>query len=163
MSAEVVDLADRGLPLLDEPIPARMQAYHHDHTRRWSAEIGGADAFVIVTPEYNHGYPAALKNALDYLYHEWRGKPVAFLGYGWGGGRMAVDQLRQVVKELGMQALDPALHISLRPAMFNERHQMIDPERALSPHREAAIQLVRTLMMAPATEALESHEVGSRA
>ena len=81
-TVEVADLADLGLPLLDEPEHPASGAYAHEHTRSWSRRVAAADAFVVVTPEYNYGMPAALKNAFDFLYHEWAWKPVGFVSYG---------------------------------------------------------------------------------
>ena len=62
---ELVDIKDFELPLLDEPIPPSMGKYQQPHTKRWAAKIASLDAFVFVSPEYNHGIPAALKNAID--------------------------------------------------------------------------------------------------
>ena len=94
---ELVDLAKLALPLLDEPKHPRLRQYTHDHTFAWSRIVDGADAVVIVTAEYNYGYPAALKNALDYLNHEWRHKPLGFVSYGGvAAGTRAVQQLKQV-------------------------------------------------------------------
>ncbi|MBI3966262.1 MAG: NAD(P)H-dependent oxidoreductase [Chloroflexi bacterium] len=78
---------------------------------RWGRVVDAADGYVIVTPEYNHGYPAALKNALDHTFVEWHRKPVAFVGYGGVGGARAIEQLRQVVVELEMAPLRHAVHI----------------------------------------------------
>jgi NAD(P)H-dependent FMN reductase len=95
---QVVDLAEFTLPLLDEPNHPRLRNYVNRHTHEWSAMADGADAFVFVTPEYNHGYPASLKNAIDYLHHEWRFKPVGFVSYGGvAAGTRSVEQLQQVV------------------------------------------------------------------
>src|SRR5689334_4480755 len=79
---ELVDLAEVNLPLLDEPHHPRLRRYVHQHTQAWSARVEAADAFVFVTPEYNYGMPASLKNALDYLNQEWHYKPVGFVSYG---------------------------------------------------------------------------------
>ena len=99
----VVDLAELDLPLLDEPEHPRLRRYVHEHTKAWSACVDAADAVVMVTPEYNHGYPAALKNAIDYLHEEWQDKPVAFVSYGGiSAGTRAVQQLKQVVTTLKM-------------------------------------------------------------
>lgn len=99
----VADLAEIGLPLLNEPSHPRLRQYTQEHTREWSEIVGAADAFVIVTAEYNSGYPAALKNALDYLHHEWHHKPVGFVSYGGvSAGTRAVQQLKQVVTTLRM-------------------------------------------------------------
>lgn len=97
---EVIDLAEVGLPLLDEPVPAVFGVYQHDHTRRWSTIVDGFDAFIFVVPEYNHSMPAAVKNAIDYLYEEWGHKPVGFVGYGLAGGVRAVEHLRLVMSEV---------------------------------------------------------------
>ncbi len=144
---ELVDLVDWSLPFLDEPIPPKEGMYQHDHTKRWSSKIAEADGFVIVTPEYNHGYPASLKNALDYLYQEWVGKPVAFVSYGRGGGRLAVRQLQQVVAELHMQPLPEQLAIVFEHGMFDERHQLLDADRSLAKYIDAANALIQVLIV----------------
>jgi NAD(P)H-dependent FMN reductase len=101
----LIELADTGLPLYDEPHPPRLGRYVHEHTRRWSETVTAADAFVFVVPEYNHGYNAATKNALDFLRNEWRGKPVGFVSYGAAAaGARAVHGLLPVVAALGMLA-----------------------------------------------------------
>src|SRR4051794_30528659 len=93
----LLDLADINLPFLDEPHHPRLQLYEHEHTKKWSNTINGADAFIFVTAEYNYGYPAPLKNALDFLFHEWSYKPVAFVSYGGiAGGTRSVQMLKQV-------------------------------------------------------------------
>jgi len=100
---ELLDLAEINLPLLDEPHHPRLGRYEHEHTRRWSELISAGKAYVFVVPEYNHGYNAATKNALDYLCNEWRGKPVGFVSYGArAGGVRSVQMLIQVVSSLGM-------------------------------------------------------------
>ena len=103
---ELIDLRDWPLPFFDSPdSPGEIINGNYDdpQTRAWSEKISSFDGFIIVTPEYNHGYPGVLKNALDHLFSEWNGKPVSFVGYGVGaGGTRAVEQLRQVVIELRM-------------------------------------------------------------
>lgn len=104
---ELVDLAEVNLPLLDEPNHPRLGKYVHAHTRRWSATIARGDVYVFVTPEYNYGMPAALKNAIDYLNAEWAMKPVGFVSYGGvSGGLRSVVQLKSVVGILNMVALN---------------------------------------------------------
>ncbi len=99
----VVDLAKFRLPLLDEPNHPRLRQYVNPHTHEWSGKVDAADAFVFVTPEYNHGYPASLKNAIDFLHNEWRHKPVGFVSYGGvAAGTRSVEQLQQVVTALRM-------------------------------------------------------------
>ncbi len=109
---EVVDLAELGLPLLDEPSHPRLRRYTQDHTQAWSATVDAADAVVMVTSEYNYGYPAALKNAIDFLHHEWRYKPVGFVSYGGvAAGTRAVQQLKQVVTALAMMPTQASVNI----------------------------------------------------
>jgi NAD(P)H-dependent FMN reductase len=108
----VVDLAEVDLPLLDEPNHPRLRQYTHQHTKDWSAIIDAADALVFVTPEYNYGYPASLKNAIDYLHHEWQHKPVGFVSYGGvAAGTRAVQQLKQVVTTLRMLPVFDSVNI----------------------------------------------------
>jgi NAD(P)H-dependent FMN reductase len=97
---ELVDIADFNLPLLDEPVPPSMGQYTHAHTKTWAKKIASFDAYVFVTPEYNHGPSGALKNAIDYLYREWNNKAAGFVSYGSAGGARAVEQLRLIMAEL---------------------------------------------------------------
>lgn len=97
---EIVDLAAVGLPLLDEPVPAAIGDYRNEHTRQWAERIASFDGFIFVTPEYNHAIPAALKNAIDYLFAEWHDKAAAFVSYGLNGGVRAVEQLRMTLAEV---------------------------------------------------------------
>jgi NAD(P)H-dependent FMN reductase len=108
----VADLADLDLPLLDEPSHPRLRQYTQQHTKDWSAIIDAADAFVFVTPEYNYGYPASVKNAIDYLHQEWQHKPVGFVSYGGvAAGTRAVQQLKQVVTALRMLPVTDSVNI----------------------------------------------------
>ncbi len=106
----VVDLAEVNLPLLDEPEHPRFGKYQHEHTRRWSALVAEADAFVFVAPEYNYGMSAPLKNALDYLHKEWAYKPCSFVGYGGpAGGTRAIQMAKLVVTALRMMPMYEAV------------------------------------------------------
>jgi NAD(P)H-dependent FMN reductase len=98
----LLDVADFDLPLLDEPVPPSRGKYQHDHTKRWAAAVRDFDGYIFVTAEYNHSVPAALKNALDYLYAEWNNKAAAFVSYGSAGGVRAVENLRLIAGELQM-------------------------------------------------------------
>src|SRR5438093_6265871 len=97
---ELVDIKDFNLPLLDEPMSPIMGQYTHQHTKTWSAKIESFDAYVFVTPVYNHETSGALKNAIDFLYHEWVNKAAGFVSYGVAGGARAVEQLRLVLAEV---------------------------------------------------------------
>ena len=108
----VVDLAELDLPMFDEPEHPRFGRYTKRHTKEWSALIGAADAIVFVTPEYNYGYPASIKNAIDYLHKEWNYKPVGFVSYGGvAAGTRAVQQLKQVLTTLRMLPVFDSVNI----------------------------------------------------
>lgn len=100
LTVEIVDLAEIDLPMLDEPIPAAIGDYAHEHTKRWAQVVASYDGFVIVTPEYNHSYPAVIKNAIDHLFVEWHDKAVGFVTYGLQGGTRAAEHLRLVMAEV---------------------------------------------------------------
>ncbi len=110
---ELVDIEDFKLPLLDEPMPAIMGKYAQPHTRNWAAKIDSFDAFVFVTPEYNHGISASLKNAIDFLYREWNNKAAGFVGYGGGDGARGVEQLRLVMAEMQVATVRAQVGLSL--------------------------------------------------
>lgn len=110
---ELVDIRDFDLPLLDEPIPPSQGKYAKPHTKAWAAKIASFDAFVFVTPEYNHGISGALKNALDFIYAEWNNKAAGFVGYGSAGGVRAVESLRLVMAELQIADVRAQVALSL--------------------------------------------------
>jgi NAD(P)H-dependent FMN reductase len=124
---ELIDLAEVALPFMDEPHHPRLRRYTQQHTRDWSAKVGEADAFVFVMPEYNYGYTAELKNALDYLHHEWQYKPVGLVSYGGvAAGTRAAQMIKQVVTTLKMVPLQEAVSIPFV-------HQFFDDEQRLTP------------------------------
>jgi len=103
---EAIDLKAENLPMFDEPRHPRLRQYEHEHTKRWSAKIDAADAFIFVTPEYNHGTPPSLTNALIYLVREWAHKPVSFVSYGGpAGGTRAVQMVKPTLVALKMTVL----------------------------------------------------------
>jgi len=109
---EVVDLAELKLPLMDEPNHPRLQRYTREHTRSWSERVQAADAFAFVMPEYNHGFTAPLKNALDFLHVEWQFKPVGLVSYGGvSAGTRAAQMLKPVLLALKMMPLYDAVSI----------------------------------------------------
>ena len=111
---EVVDIADFKLPMLDEPVPPSMGQYSQPHTKAWAQKVASFDAYVFVTPEYNHAPSAALKNAIDFVYGEWNNKAAGFVSYGasTSGGR-AVEQLRLVMGELQIADVRAQVLLSL--------------------------------------------------
>ncbi|MTD55414.1 NADPH-dependent FMN reductase [Amycolatopsis pithecellobii] len=128
---ELADLAELELPLFDEPHAPYLRQYTKAHSLAWSATVDAADAIVIVTAEYNHGYPAPLKNALDYLCHEWRHKPLGFVSYGGiAAGTRAVQQLQQVVVALQMVPAPTAVKLPNVFAMFDEQSNFVANDSA---------------------------------
>jgi NAD(P)H-dependent FMN reductase len=110
---DFVDLVELGLPFMDEPSHPRLQQYTRPHTRAWSERVAAADAVILVTPEYNHSYSPALKNALDYLHREWWRKPVGFVSYGGvSAGSRGVVALSTVTSGLGMVRTGASVEIN---------------------------------------------------
>ncbi len=121
LGIELIDLRDWPLPFFDHPKSPSSGEYAPE-ARAWAKKIAQGEAFVIITPEYNWGYPGVLKNALDHIYAEWNGKPVAFVGYGsTSGGSRSVSQLRQVVGELQMLPLRTEILIQTPREKFDEQ------------------------------------------
>lgn len=127
VETELLDLRDYPLPFFDEPISPSMieEPYKNEVVQKWTEKIEEADGFIIVTPEYNHGYSAVLKNALDYVYKGWNSKPVGFVSYGGSaGGTRAVQQLRQVVIELQMVPIRNGIHFYMYWSMLDEKGEL---------------------------------------
>jgi NAD(P)H-dependent FMN reductase len=135
---EVVDIKDYNLPLLDEPVPPSIGQYSKPHTKTWSTKIASFDAFIFVTPEYNHSTSGALKNAIDFLYKEWNNKAAGFVSYGSAMGSRAVEHLRLIMAELQVADVRAQVMLSLftdfenfnsfKPAPHHEQfvHAMLD-------------------------------------
>jgi NAD(P)H-dependent FMN reductase len=124
---ELVDIKDYDLPLLDEPIPPSQGKYSQPHTRRWAEKIASFDAFIFVTPEYNHGTSGALKNAIDFLYREWNNKAAGFVSYGSAGGARAVENLRLIMAELQIADVRAQVMFSLFTDFKNMSEFTPDP------------------------------------
>ncbi len=110
---ELVDIAHFNLPLLDEPTPPSAGQYTKEHTKVWSQKVASFDAYVFVTPEYNHSTSGALKNAIDFLYKEWNNKSAGFVSYGSVGGVRAVEHLRLIMAELQVADVREQVALSL--------------------------------------------------
>jgi len=118
---EVSDLAELGLPFLDEPNHPRLRRYTKAHTRAWSATVDASDAFVFVMPEYNYGFNAPLKNAIDYLHEEWHWKPVGFVSYGGiAAGTRALQMMKLVVTSLKMVPIFEAVSIPFVATLIDD-------------------------------------------
>ncbi|HWD05074.1 MAG TPA: NAD(P)H-dependent oxidoreductase [Amycolatopsis sp.] len=123
---ELVDLAEINLPFMNEPKHPRLGQYEHQHTKDWSAKVGEADAFVFVTPEYNHSFNAELKNAIDYLNNEWNYKAVGLVSYGGvAAGTRAVQQLKPVLMALRMTPVPDAVSIPFVQEFLNEQGEFV--------------------------------------
>ena len=131
---ELVDLQEMHLPFLDEPIMPAQGHYVHEHTVRWSELVRSYDGFVFVFPQYNWGYPAVLKNALDFLYHEWADKPAGLVTYGSRGGGLAAVQLRQVVQGLHMRNTETNIELKTHEAMLTGDGNFHDVDAAFAEH-----------------------------
>jgi NAD(P)H-dependent FMN reductase len=145
----LIKLADWNLPFLDEPgIPAR-DPYQHEHTKAWSRRILAEDAFIFVTPQYNWGYPASLKNAIDYLYKEWNDKPALIISYGGRGGNKAASQLKEVLEGgCKMKIIDKMPGVVLSREMIADQVRT-DLDKHFNEHaqdvQQAAQQLINDL------------------
>lgn len=124
---ELVDIRDFDLPLLDEPIPPSQGKYSQPHTKRWAEKVASFDAFIFVTPEYNHGTSGALKNAIDFLYREWNNKAAGFVSYGSAGGARAVECLRLVMAEIQIADVRAQVMFSLATDFKNFSQFTPDP------------------------------------
>jgi len=148
VDAELLDLRDYPLPFFDEPMSPTMikeGKYPNEIARKWALKIREADAFIIVTPEYNHGTSAVLKNALDYIYAEWNNKPVGFVSYGGASGARSVEHLRLVSIEIQMAPIRNAVHILGGPwNLLDENGKLKDG--ALDPFQKSAEGMLNQLL-----------------
>jgi len=127
--AELIDLADLDLPLLDEPRHPRLQQYEHEHTRRWSERVKAADAFLFVTPEYDYFPPAALINALQCLSLEWQHKAAAVLSYGGvSGGLRASQELRLLISTLNMMPIPQTVPVPFFSSSITDEKVFVPDE-----------------------------------
>jgi NAD(P)H-dependent FMN reductase len=133
---ELIDLAEVNLPMFNEPMPPMMGQYQFEYTKQWSTKISEFDGFVFVSPEYNAGYPAVLKNAIDYLCNEWADKPVTVVSYGYTGGASANNQLKEVLERLKMKvtATLPTMYFS--EGIFGANYQITDMDTAFAKNIE---------------------------
>jgi NAD(P)H-dependent FMN reductase len=114
IDVRLLDLRDFPMPFFDQPAPPAMPGrapYENEVVRKWTAAIAQSDGFVFVTPEYNYGPAAVLKNAIDWVYPEWNRKAAAFVGYGGTGGVRSVQQLREIAIEVQLAPVRSSVHI----------------------------------------------------
>jgi NAD(P)H-dependent FMN reductase len=123
---ELVDLAEVALPVFDEPNHPRLRQYVHQHTKDWSATVDRADAYVFVFPEYNHSFPASLKNALDYLSAEWADKPAGLVTYGGvSAGLRAAAALKPVLAALRVVPVVEAVSVPFFAQFLTEDDEFV--------------------------------------
>lgn len=145
LSFEIIDLKKWHLPMDDEPDQPSKGGYTQEHTRAWSRKISEGDGYIFVTPQYNWGYPAALKNALDHLYKEWHGKPALIVTYGHRGGVKAAGQLRQIMDGLHMKAVEAMPALVFHDDMLDERRLLKDAAASFASFREPVLKAVQDL------------------
>jgi NAD(P)H-dependent FMN reductase len=172
---DLLEIADFSLPLLDEPTPATaldprqplVDQYTREHTRAWSTAIASFDGYVFVTPEYNHGISGALKNAIDYLFHEWGNKAAGFIGYGATNGARAIESLRLVMSAVQVATVRPAVGLSLftdfeNGAVFRPAPMQEEYVATLFQHVIAWSGALRPLRSAPTTWAPQANRSRAR-
>jgi len=143
---EIVDLRNWPLPMDAEPdVPAHSE-YCSDNTKAWSAKVAAASAFVFLTPQYNWGYPAALKNAIDHLYREWRDKPAAIVSYGGHGGGKCASQLHQVLSGIKMRVVPDMPGLTLAKSVIEANPGHLNASVAFADRRPAIAQALQALV-----------------
>lgn len=136
INVEILDLSLWHLPMDDEPHLPATGNYLQPHTKRWSEKVAEGDMFVFVFPQYNWGYPAALKNAIDHLYNEWKGKSALIISYANRGGGKAAAQFRQVLEGIHMHPLSTSVEIKLAELTFDDQGQIACCEANLEKYNE---------------------------
>ena len=147
IKAEILDLRDYAMPFFDSPVsPAyKQEPYTNEAVAKFTKKIAEGDAFVIVTPEYNHSTSGVLKNALDWVYQEWGNKPVGFISYGSVGGSRAVEHLRMMAVELQMAPIREAVHF-MPGDVFPVIMGKADATEMFSKYQEKADNMINQLL-----------------
>lgn len=143
VEVRMLDLREIQLPWFDEPKPPSAGDYQHEHTREWARTINDLDAVLVVTAQYNGGYPAPLKNAIDSVYAEWNNKPVLLVSYGGrrsGGGRSSSDQLRVVFGVVQANLLESGTNIPLSGDDYAEPGSILKDATEVAERHRAALE-----------------------
>src|SRR5579864_8148147 len=159
VDARLLDLRDFPMPFFDQPVPPAMPGrppYENEVVKKWTAEIARSDGFIVVTPEYNYGPSAVLKNALDWVYPEWNRKAVAFVSYGSFAGARSVQQLRETAIELQLAPIRSSVHIPV--AVLMAHFQGGDVDKGLAELEKSAQVMLDDLLWW--TSALKSARKG---
>ena len=160
VDARLLDLRDLPMPFFDQPVPPSTpgkQPYENENVRKWTAAIAESDGFVFVTPEYNYGPPAVLKNAIDWVYPEWNRKAVGFVSYGSAMGVRSVQQLRETAIELQLAPVRSSVHIPV--ATLWAHYKGGDVDAGLAELEAAATKLIDDLLWW--TSALKTARAGA--
>jgi NAD(P)H-dependent FMN reductase len=162
IEARLLDLRDYPMPFFDQPLPPAMPGrppYEHEVVKRWTAAVAASDGFIFVTPEYNYGPSAVLKNAIDWVYAEWNRKAAAFVSYGSAVGARGVQQLRETMTALQIAPIPSSVHI---PAATLWAHfQGGDVEKGLAELEKPARMMIDDLLWW--ATALQTARKGERA
>lgn len=136
---EIIDLRDHSLPFYDEPLPPRAAGgnYQHEHTQAWAQFVSGFDGFVVILPEYNGNMPAVLKNALDYLFVEWEGKPITYISFGGRAGMGSSAGFEAATGGWGFTLLPTHINIRMSRSFFNEAGELVDADAHFAEHLPA--------------------------
>lgn len=161
LTFELVDLKDWYLPLDDEPHQPKVGGYVQHHTMAWSEQIRKGDGYIFLTPQYNWGYPASLKNALDHLYHEWSNKPAVIVTYGHRGGVKAAEQLKQVLIGLHMRPVPLMPALVIKHDMLDENGRLTDPSGSFASYEQQVVEAIGALV--PEGHAASSATAGAAA
>ena len=152
VDARLIDLRDFPMPFFDHPVPPAMPgraAFEHKVVQSWTAAIAQSDGFVFVTPEYNYGPPAVLKNAIDWVYPEWHRKAAGFVSYGSVGGARSVQQLRETAIEIQLASVRSSVHIPV--ATLRAHYKGGDVDAGLAELEAPAAAMIDDLLWWTAT------------
>src|SRR5665213_2552336 len=143
-NVEFIDLGELNLPMMDEPNHPVMKMYKHDHTKKWSAKIDEADAFIFVTGEYDYNYPAPLRNALEYLNHEWGYKAAGIVSYGGvSAGTRATNSLKSDLSTFRIVPLQETVNFPFFNQNINDQNEFVANETSLKAADSMFRQLLR--------------------
>jgi NAD(P)H-dependent FMN reductase len=158
VTAELLDLRDYPMPYYDQPAsPAWLpEGFGPDVVKAWTHKIAEADGFIMIAPEYNRGYTAVLKNALDWVYKDWNNKPVGFLAYGSVGGARAVEQLRLVAIELQMAPVRQGVHLPVDLFLALREAETVEASRFAPVQQQADTMIDQVLLWAEAMKSVRA-------
>ena len=147
VDARLLDLRDFPMPFFDQPLPPAIPGrppYEHHVVKQWTSAIAASDGFVFVTPEYNYGPAAVLKNAIDWVYPEWNRKAAAFVSYGSVAGARSVQQLRETAIEMQLAPVRSSVHIPV--ATLSAYFQGGDADQGLADLEASAKTMIDDLL-----------------